>query len=104
MPSEKTGPNTDLRTLQVVIPDELIFQDLDGETVLLDMKSGQYFGMDETGSRIWKLLGEYDNLQEVLDALLAEYDVAADICRQELLAFLENLETSGLVTVETAES
>ena len=40
------------------IPGDVLFQDVSGETVLLDMASEQYFGLDEVGTRIWALLNE----------------------------------------------
>ena len=73
------------------IPKDVLFQEVGGETVLLDLESEQYFGLDEIGTRIWALLGEGRSSEDIVAVLLDEYDVdrarlAADV--RELLGAL----------------
>ena len=85
---------------RVIFPDTVFAQEVDGETVLLDMDSENYFGLDEVGTVIWQSMQENTNLKDVLAVLLEQYDVKEDILEKDLLAFTASLEKSGLVKVE----
>ena len=82
------------------IPDEVIFRELDGEAVVLNLDTGIYFGLDAVGTRIWRLLEEHKSLRLVLDTLVDEYDAAPDRLQRDLLAFIERLNGKGLLTLE----
>jgi hypothetical protein len=73
-------------------------RELGGEIVILDLASGNYFGLDEVGARIWKLIGEGKTLGETLDILLAEYEVERPQLEADLLGLVERLEAQGLVS------
>ncbi len=71
---------------RVKVSDDTLFQALSGETVLLELSRGVYYGLDEIGTRIWNLLAEGRSLEETVDVLVEEYDVdrargAADVLR-----------------------
>ena len=80
------------------IPDEVIFRELDGEAVVLNLDTGIYFGLDAVGTRIWRLLEERKPLQAVLDTLIDEYEAPPDRLQRDLLAFVERLNGKGLVS------
>ena len=79
--------------------DGVLFQQLQDEAVLLNLESGQYFGLDPVGTRIWNLLAEGKALPEVTSTILAEYEVEAARCEADLLKLLGDLAEQGLVTV-----
>ena len=83
----------------VTIPEGVVFRDLDGEAVVLNLDSGIYFGLDEVGTRIWRLAGEHSSLRLVLELLQAEYDVPASTLERDLLDFVDQLATKGLVNI-----
>ena len=60
---------------KVQISPEVLFQEVAGEIVLLDLRSENYFGLDEVGTRIWRLLETGINSGEIVQILLQEYDV-----------------------------
>jgi len=62
----------------VKVSPEVMFQELGGEMVPLDLASERYFGLDEVGARIWVLLKEHGALQTVFEAMLVEYDVGTE--------------------------
>jgi hypothetical protein len=71
---------------RVKVADDTLFQELSGETVLLELSRGVYYGLDEVGTRIWSLLADGRSLEETVDVLVEEYDVdrargAADVLR-----------------------
>lgn len=76
---------------------DVLVQELDGEAVLLDLKSGNYFGLDEVGTRFWTLLTTEPSPQVAFDQLLTEYDVAPDRLRADLEDLLKRLLEHRLV-------
>lgn len=84
---------------RVTVPAGVMFRDLDGEAVVLELESGRYFGLNETGTRMWLLLLEHGEVEPALRALLDEYDVPEDRLRTELLDFVEALVSQRLLLV-----
>lgn len=76
--------------------DEVVFAELEDLVVMLDTNSGMYYELDTIGSRIWNLMEPKTSVDRLLDVLMGEYDVAADTCRDDVLAFLEELITLEL--------
>jgi hypothetical protein len=81
----------------VKVSDEVVFRELDGEAVLLNLASGMYFGLDETGTRIWQLIDQHRHLAEVLAALCEEFDVSRDTMERDLLTLVSELSEKGLL-------
>ena len=77
--------------------ESVVFTELDGEAVLLNVESGIYFGLDATGTRMWGLVSEGLTDDEILARLLDEYDVSCEQLRVDIDAFLEALRAQGLV-------
>jgi hypothetical protein len=84
----------------VKIPESVLSQQISGESVLLDMDSEQYFGLDEVGTRIWQLLTEHGRLAEVYAAMLAEFDVEPAVLERDLANLIAALADRGLVQIE----
>jgi hypothetical protein len=70
---------------------------LSDETVLLSVEQQSYFGMRATSQRIWQLLEQPRTLQQILDALLLEYEVDPQQCQREVTAFMDSLWAAGLI-------
>ena len=85
---------------KVTFAETVFAQEVDGEMVLLDMESENYFGLDEVGTSIWQAMQENTDLNEVLKSLLAQYDVGEEMLEHDLVVFVEKLQKSGLVKVE----
>ena len=79
--------------------DQVLSQDLDGEAVLLDLASEQYFGLNPVGTRIWDLLDGQTPLGAIQNVLCAEYDVDPTLIGKDLLALADALTRAGLVRV-----
>jgi hypothetical protein len=86
---------------RVIILSDVLSQEVAGETVLLDLTSEKYFGLDPVGTRIWQLLKEDRPLSEVIAVLLAEYDIGADQLQSDLFSLLEKLREKGLIQLES---
>lgn len=68
------------------------------ELVLLDYQEEVYYGLDPVGTRIWDLLAAGRTLGEIIDTLLAEYDVTRDQLAADVERVVGELERNGLVT------
>jgi hypothetical protein len=86
---------------RVSIPSDVIFHDLNGEAVLLNLQTGKYFGLDSTGTRIWNLLVEFGSPGMAYNVLLEEFDVDAQHLNEDLLAWIDQLVERGLIQLDT---
>ncbi len=84
---------------QVTIAPDVLFQELDEETVLLNLASEQYFGLDNVATRMWQLLSKCDDVDAVIVQLMTEFDVDQATLRKDLAKLITKLDEAGLVTV-----
>lgn len=96
--------NTPTMQDTVTIKPEVVFKELSGEGVLLDLSSGIYFGLDETSTKLWQLIGTRGSLQRVFDDMLAEFDVEPDRLQRDLLDFVAELTRRNLVSLDPPSS
>jgi len=82
---------------RVRIQDDILFHELQGEAVLLNLKTGTYLGLNPVGTRIWQLLQEDGALPRVMEVMLREYDVPQEKLAQDLLELVGQMEEQGLV-------
>lgn len=92
--SQTTDPSS-----VVSISDQVLCQKVSGETVLLDLASEQYFGLDEVGTRFWELLTSQKPFHEIVHIMAEEYDASKLQIEQDLKELLLRLSDEGLVTV-----
>lgn len=85
---------------KAIFPDTVFAQEVDGEMVLLDMVSENYFGLDPVGSDIWKLLQEGNTLQQTKDTLFEIYDVTPEELENDIVEFLQKLVDAGLAKIQ----
>jgi PqqD family protein of HPr-rel-A system len=76
------------------------FAVLDDGAVLLNAETGRYFGLDEVATHIWSRLVEGANEPQLVDSLVATYDVEPGRARADVTAFLERLNRLGLLQVD----
>lgn len=91
----------DFRT-RIAIPDAVLFRDLEGEAVILETISGKYFGLNETGTRMWLLLQRHGEVATAYEKLLSEYQVNADRLQEDLFRFVELLASRRLVELRVS--
>ena len=77
---------------------DVLAQTVVGESVLLDLRSQKYFGLNEVGTRAWQLLQETGDVATIQAHLLAEYDVAPEQLERDLDELFGRLLAAGLVT------
>lgn len=96
---------TSLRDMKVLSFDSTVLAspqqiscDVAGEAVLLSMRDGEYYGLNEVGASIWRLIQQPRTVVEVRDALLEEYDgISAEECARAVADFLDEMISLKLV-------
>ncbi|MEG0307049.1 MAG: lasso peptide biosynthesis PqqD family chaperone [Clostridium sp.] len=78
---------------------EIDATDLDGEVVMMNMEKGEYFMMNEVGSRIWEIIEEPRTVTSVINILLSEFEVEEKDCKETVIEFLTNLKGAELISV-----
>jgi len=67
------------------------------ETVLLDLKTGDYLGLDTVASSIWGHLQTPQTVSSLLSKLMQEFDVEEAVCHSDTLEFLQRIDSLGLI-------
>ena len=83
----------------IVASTDQISGDLSGEVVVLNLKNGTYYGLEDVGNRVWELLQQPTTLRKVQTAIVDEYDVESDVACQDVHELVNSLVTEGLVEV-----
>lgn len=83
----------------VVKAKDQISSELDGEEVILNIKSGVYYGLNSVGASIWHLIQQSKTVSKIQDAILTKYAVDPQQCESDLLSMLQQLEAEGLIEV-----
>ncbi|HUY25976.1 MAG TPA: PqqD family peptide modification chaperone [Candidatus Binataceae bacterium] len=83
----------------VVVADDQISCNLDGQAAILNLSSGTYYGLDEVGATVWELIANPRRVEEIRAALMESYDVDAAQCSHDLNVLLCELESHGLIRV-----
>jgi hypothetical protein len=76
---------------------EVIAKRIDQNTVLVDIATSNMFELNETGTRIWELLGQGFNVEQIVKHLASEFEVEASQAAEELKTLLSQLQEQGLV-------
>src|SRR6202790_2113442 len=84
---------------RVVVPSNVLVRFLDKESVLLNIETERYFGLDGTGTRMWQLVTAAPKIEVAYQQLLDEYDVEPDLLRGNLTDLLGRLVENGLLEV-----
>lgn len=85
-------------------PAHVLVRFLDQESVLLNLETEQYFGLDPMGTRMWQLLTASENIDAAYRQLLEEYDVEPEMLRDHLSELLGRLVDHGLLQVLPADA
>jgi hypothetical protein len=85
-------------------PRSVMLRKLDDESVLLNLDSGRYYGLDEVGTHLYELLTSSHSLEAALKLALDEYDVDEVTLRADTAALLARLVEEGLIEICDADA
>lgn len=86
-----------VRTCRAVVPHQVVFRTLASETVLLNIQTGYYFGLDEIGGRFFEVLREAGSVGAAVESLIREFDAPAEQIQQDMLGYCRELLGHGLI-------
>jgi Coenzyme PQQ synthesis protein D (PqqD) len=87
-------------TDKIIVSPQVVAREMGTEVVILELESGNYFGLDAVGARIWRLIGMGKSLAEVCDEMVGEYEVSREVLERDALALVRDLAEKKLVSVE----
>ena len=82
---------------RVRVPDDVLISNLQEESVILNLDSERYYGLDDVGTRFLSVLNTADSIEAAYKVLRDEYDVDAHSLRQDLLELVEDLVKQGIL-------
>ena len=90
----------DARSIVAASKDQLA-SEIGGETVILGLSAGRYYGVDAVGARVWQLLQQPIAVADLRERVVAEYEVDPERCLADLLQLLRQMADAGLVEVRS---
>ena len=88
---------------RLIVPEHVLVRHLEGESVLLNLDTEKYFGLDAMGSRMFTLVTTSPCIESAYEKLLEEYEVEPGVLRSHLAELLSRLVDNGLLDVAPAD-
>lgn len=82
------------------IDEKLLVSDLGEESVMMNIETGDYFGLNEVATTIWHAIQEPIQVKNICSKLLEEFDIDAKICEEKTIAYLEHLLEEGMIELK----
>ena len=88
---------------RVSVPSNVLVRVLEQESVLLNLNTERYFGLDAVGTRMWQLVTSAPSIESAYAQLMDEFDVNPQILRSNLSDLLDHLNENGLIHAQAAD-
>lgn len=88
-------------SLSFRIPDGVLCQELDKESVLLNLHTEQYYSLDPMGTRVWQLLTNTSSIDDAVKTMLTEYEVDETTLRRDVQDLVQKLVAKGLLVEQS---
>lgn len=75
----------------------LISTDMDGDTVMMSVERGEYYGLGGVGNQIWELLQQPHGAHELAGVLCQRFEVDEQRCLADVQGFIQQLLAMGLI-------
>ena len=86
--------------LMLVTREDVLATEFGDEVVILSLHDGVYYGLDEVGASIWRLLREPVSIQAICDEIVGAYEVERSRCERDVRALLNDLVAKHLVRTQ----
>jgi hypothetical protein len=87
------------RSTRIVASSQQVSSALAGESVILNLQSGTYYGLNEVGSSIWQRIQHPITILNLCDEITSEFDVDSNICEVEVLRLVAEMIDAQLVEI-----
>jgi len=82
---------------QIQRNNEMLTSSIDGETVMMSIKRGEYYGLGNTGSFIWENIEKLISIKDLVALIISEFNVEEKKCFEDILPFLKELLEKELI-------
>lgn len=76
-----------------------VVSDMDGEKVMLNIQQGKYYNLGQVGGDIWTAIRRPATVNEIVGSIMSTYEIAADVCEQDVIAFLQHMLDEKLIRI-----
>jgi hypothetical protein len=84
---------------RIVRSSDIVFNEMDGETIMMSIENGEYYGINSIGSRIWKLLETPRTVSDLCETLQPDFDVTPEQCARDVLFFLNRMAEKEVIRI-----
>lgn len=102
MPEQTSFVSSILDTSTVVAAKHPRMSEVDEEMVIVDLEIQEFYGLNLVGASIWKLIQQPQLVSDIQQKIAAEYKIELEQCRQDVLAFLNDLAAANLIEVQNS--
>ena len=95
-------PWADIETRRLEVPRHVVYRRFASETVLLNIQTGHYHGLDEIGDRFFDKLQQAPTVGEAVISLAQEFEQPWERIRKDMVTFCSELAELGLIELRTA--
>jgi hypothetical protein len=100
--SDHVGDWEELRRRAIAVPSHVVYREMAEETVILNIDTGRYHGIDPIGARFFEVMRETPQLGAAVDVLAAEFEQPTEVIQGDLSRFCRQLVEHGLVELKPA--
>lgn len=87
-------------SIRARLPQHVVYRSLVSETVVLNVQTGKYYGLNETAGRMLELLDRGLDAETIVAQLAKDFDAPAETVRHDFLALCVDLSEKGLIELE----
>jgi hypothetical protein len=87
----------------IVAASDVLATEFGDEVVILNLRDGVYYGLEDVGTRIWQLLQQPVSVLTIREAIVAEFDVESARCERDIRLLLTDLVARRLVEIRGEE-
>lgn len=88
-----------IRSMQVVVPQDVLMRDVEDEAVLINLKTELCFNLDAIGARVWNVITNSSNINDAIEQLQSEYAGEPNQLEQDTINLVQQLEEVGLISL-----
>lgn len=81
----------------MIINNNIIARELQGETVLLNKENGDYFTLNRMGTEVFNLICGGMEIEQIVDALIDKYEVEHDILRADIISLIDEMKKKNII-------
>ena len=97
MPGGPIATNSNLKEARITIPQHVVHRVFPTETVLLNLNTGRYHGLDPTAGTMFEVIAESENLSQAAASLSEDRGLPLDVVARDLQDLCLSLIDQGLL-------